>query len=35
MAVTNTLYEDPEIYDILHEPGTAKDLAGLLKIERA
>lgn len=33
-GVTNTLYEDPEIYDILHAPGTAKDLGGLLRIER-
>lgn len=32
--MTNTLYEDPEIYDILHAPGTAKDLTGLMKIER-
>lgn len=33
-AVTNTLYEDAEIYDILHAPGTAKDVRGLARIEK-
>lgn len=32
--MTNTLYDDAEIYDILHAPGTAKDVAGLARIER-
>ncbi len=32
-AVTNTLYEDAEIYDILHAPGTSKDVRGLARIE--
>ncbi len=30
----NTLYQDAEVYDILHAPGTAKDVAGLARIER-
>lgn len=33
-SVQNTLYQDPEIYDILHAPGTAKDVRGLERIER-
>jgi hypothetical protein len=32
--VTNTLYDDAEVYDILHAPGTAKDVVGLARIER-
>lgn len=32
--VTNTLYEDAEIYDILHAPGTLKDVRGLARIEK-
>ena len=32
--VLNTLYQDAEVYDILHAPGTAKDVAGLARIER-
>jgi SAM-dependent methyltransferase len=28
------LYEDAEVYDILHAPGTESDVRGLLKIER-
>lgn len=27
-------YADAEVYDILHGPGTARDIAGLLRIER-
>lgn len=29
-----SLYEDPLVYDILHSPGTADDVSGLLKIAR-
>ncbi len=28
------LYDDPEIYDILHAPGSASDVRGLLALER-
>lgn len=29
-----SLYHDPEIYDILHAPGSASDIRGLLALER-
>lgn len=29
-----SLYDDPLVYDVLHAPGTASDVAGLFRIER-
>lgn len=30
----NTFYDDPEVYDILHEPGTASDVRAVERIRR-
>lgn len=32
--MTASLYDDPLVYDVLHAPGTASDVAGLVRIER-